>query len=332
MEQQINNNHELVVHDEWLNDEQEQRASSRKPFILANTEEVDIQDIRHKHIIPVYVKDNEPLLSHLDFIESTWEVANHIFGDGDVASPKIRVSHPIKGRVPEARNKPASELKEWEKTLYYERMMFIMEIPANYDEVDGTCLTLTVGGVKAYNLENLYNRVGSDQHFKVFIGFKVSVCTNLCVHTDGFIADLKVKDLRQLKDGIYELLTNYNAVTHLQALNRLTEYSLTEKEFAELVGRARMYRFLPLQMRTGITPLELGDQQLNTVVKDYYNDKSFCRNTDGSISLWRLFNLFTNANKSSYIDNFLDRNLNAFAFTDSLRLAIDSKQPNWFIA
>ncbi|WP_343671721.1 DUF3871 family protein [Chitinophaga sp.] len=35
-------------------------------------------------------------------------------------------------------------------------------------------------------------------------------------------------------------------------------------------------------------------------------DDSFCREVDGSINLWTLYNLFTGANKSSYIDTFLE--------------------------
>src|SRR5687768_2852858 len=101
-------------------------------FIQANTEEASLHDLKHKHIIPVYVKDNEPLIGHYDFIEATWEVASHVYGDGNVASPLVRVSHPIKGRVPEARNKPAAELMDHEKTLYYERMMFLLEVPCNF--------------------------------------------------------------------------------------------------------------------------------------------------------------------------------------------------------
>jgi hypothetical protein len=62
-----------------------------------------------------------------------------------------------------------------------------------------TQLSLTVGGVKAYNLENLNSTSGSDQHFKVFIGFQNKVCTNMCVSTDGYLGDLKIKNLKQLK-------------------------------------------------------------------------------------------------------------------------------------
>jgi hypothetical protein len=155
--------------------------STSKPFIEANTIEASLTEISNSHIIPVFHKDNEPVISHVDFIEVANQVVNEIFCKERILSPSIRLSHPIKGRVPEARNKPANDLKENEKTLYYERMAFVIEIPSIYDEIDGNALSLCVGGVKAYNLDNLYNKKGADEHFKIFIGFQNKVCTNLCV-------------------------------------------------------------------------------------------------------------------------------------------------------
>lgn len=44
------------------------------------------------------------------------------------------------------------------------------------------------------------------------------------------------------------------------------------------------------------------------MAKDYYEDPYFNRENDGSINLWKVYNLFTQTNKSSYIDTFLYRN------------------------
>src|SRR5215218_10281726 len=181
-----------------------------KPFIEANTIESTLDEIRTRHIIPTY-RDSEALISQGEFIEVAADVVHEVFKAERILMPNVRLSHPIKGRVPEARNKPAIELNEWEKTLYYERMAFIQEISSITDIIDGQQLSLTVGGVKAYNLDNLQNRKGADEHFKVFIGFKVSVCTNLCIWTDGFIGDLKVRNLSQLRAGILRLIQSFDA-------------------------------------------------------------------------------------------------------------------------
>ncbi len=54
--------------------------------------------------------------------------------------PEIRVSHIIKGRIPEAIHKPANQLLESDKTIYYERMMLCIEVPTIYETVEGNKL------------------------------------------------------------------------------------------------------------------------------------------------------------------------------------------------
>ncbi|MBV4357706.1 DUF3871 family protein [Pinibacter aurantiacus] len=326
MEQLFNHEELGIIEQPYLEVE-----STNKPFIQANTMESSLREIKRNHVIPVFIKDNEPVISHADFIESMMEVAASIYPAERLLEPSIRLSHPIKGRVPEAKFKQASELLEHEKTLYFERMAFVVEIPTIFDEIDGNQLSLTVGGVKSYSLDNLYNKKGADEHFKVFIGFQNKVCTNLCVWTDGFQSDLRVKSIGQLKACIRTLFDNYNASYHIHALRCLTNYSLTEHQFATLIGRSRMYNHLPNPIKNDITPLLLSDTQLNVVVKDYYNDNSFCKSLDGNINLWRLYNLFTGTNKSSYIDTFLDRSVNTFSFVEQLKTALDKKETNWFL-
>jgi hypothetical protein len=62
------------------------------------------------------------------------------------------------------------------------------------------------------------------------------------------------------------------------------------------------------------------NSHLSLVLDGYYKDKYFGRDKDGGINLWKLFNLFTGANKSSYIDKFLDRSINAESVIESMRL------------
>ncbi|WP_026461225.1 DUF3871 family protein [Adhaeribacter aquaticus] len=305
--------------------------SSSRAFIEANTTAMSFPEIRQEHIIPVFVKDNEPLISQSDFILATQEAVTDLFRGELILQPQIRVSHPIKGRVPDARNKPANQLEDWEKTIYYERMMFCIEIPTIMDDIDGNTLTLMVGGVKAYNQDNLYNKKGAMEHFKLFIGFKNLVCTNLCVRTDGLMTDLKVTDLNQLSTAIYRLLDGYDQHQHLRQMQQLTEHSITEQQFAHLLGRCRMYNYLPSEEKKHIPTLLYGDSQLNSVCQDYYKDVSFCRQEDGNINLWRLYNLFTGANKSTYIDQFLDRSVNALDFATQVQLALDGGKTSWFL-
>lgn len=306
-------------------------SKTLNPFIVANTISSSLRELKDKHLIPVFVKDNQPVISQADFIGLTTDIVHHLFPKENLSLPSIRVSHPIKGRIPEAKEKPAHLLLEEEKTIYYERMAFILEIPSICEDIGGNRLSLTVGGIKAYNLDNLYSRKGSEEHFKIFIGFQNRVCTNLCISTDGFKADLKARSINELTDEIYSLIENYNAKYHLDALKTLIDHSLTEHQFAQLIGKARMYQHLPPKFKKGLQELSFGDTQLGMVVKDYYNDEAFCRNDDGSINVWKLYNLFTGANKASYIDTFFDRGLNAYSFINSISTSIATKQNNWFL-
>ncbi len=151
------------------------------------------------------------------------------------------------------------------------------------------------------------------------------------VWTDGFMGDVKVKSIGQLRAMIITLLQSYNRQYHLYNLEQLTKYSITEHQFAQLVGRCRMYPHLPQEIRKDLQPLLFGDSQMSAVVKDFYRDESFCRDGNGNINLWRLYNLFTGANKSSYIDCFLDRNVSAFHFIEQIRFAIQNQEQNWYL-
>ncbi|SKB55997.1 protein of unknown function [Parapedobacter luteus] len=307
------------------------QPSTSKPFLEANTVAATLDEIRDKHLIPVFAKDNQPVISQSDFISLTSDVVQHFFQHETVLPPSIRISHPIKGRIPEAKDKPAHLLREEEKTIYYERMAFILEIPTISDTINGNPLSLTVGGIKAHNQDNLYARKGVEEHFKLFIGFQNRVCTNMCVWTDGTKETLRVRSIDELTEAIIDIISSYDAKRHLDRLSGFTEYSINEDQFAYLIGRARMYQHMPNQQKKNLPQLLFGDNQIGMVVKEYYNDSAFSREDDGSLNLWKLYNLFTGANKSSYIDGFLNRGLNAYGFVSGIREAMDSDGDNWFM-
>ena len=57
-----------------------QRAESSQPFIISNTLETTLDEMRNDHIIPVFTKDNETLISHVEFIEkfSNFQIESRI--------------------------------------------------------------------------------------------------------------------------------------------------------------------------------------------------------------------------------------------------------------
>src|SRR4051812_6238075 len=71
-------------------------VSTSKPFIEANTVEGSLDEISNSHIIPVFIKDNEPVISHVDFIESASQIVSDVYHGEHILKPNIRLSHPIK--------------------------------------------------------------------------------------------------------------------------------------------------------------------------------------------------------------------------------------------
>ena len=302
------------------------------PFIEANTVAVTLDDLR-SDFIPVFAKDNESTISHPEFIEAVHEAIYQIFPRESLSNVEYRVSHKICGRIPSAVSKPADMLEDWEKTQYFERMAFSIEIPSIHDTINGNELVLSIVGVRAYNHTNLYGRKGIET-FKLAIGFNNLVCTNLCISTKyGLSSEIQVFNLNELKLKSLELFQNYKAKEHLENMKLLPQKSLTESQFATFLGRTRLYQYLPKKQKKELPELLFGDSHLNMVAKDYYNDKRFSNCEEGYLNLWNLYNLFTNANRSSsYIDTFIDRGNNAADFIDGLSLALEGDNAyQWFL-
>jgi len=304
--------------------------SSDENFIQANTIPVNLSAIKEECIIPSFAKDNESTISHTEFIEAISETVSQVFRHETIYYPAIRVSHPISGRIPEAMGKPAKELQDFEKTLYYERLAFIIEVPSIFADIHGNTVSMTIGGVRAYNLENLYGRK-IEEKFKIFIGFQNKVCTNLCITTDGFKSELKVRTTAELMQRAFELFSAFRYEQKVSEFSALGNLFLTEHQFAQILGKMRLYQYLPLPEKKELEPVPLNDSQVAAIAKDYYCNQPFCRESNGDINLWKLYNLFTSANKSSYIDTFLDRGLGCLNFAQMLQNSLKSGCDNWFL-
>lgn len=305
----------------------------KSPFIEANTESVSLSHLKEKCVVPVWTKDNEITLSHQEFIETAISAIATIFPNEPIDTPEIRVSHQIKGRTPDALHIAAKDLQEYQRTSYFERMAFIVRIPGITETINGNKLALTIGGVRAINQENLYNKKTYEK-FKFFIGFQNMVCCNLCVSTDGYQNEIRAMSYLDLEDKMLQVIQAYNANEHLKTMNNLLDYSLSERDFAQIIGKSRLYNYLPKNEKSLIPELLLNDGHINTVAKDYYQDESFCRKPDGDISMWEFYNLLTGSNKTSYIDTFLERGANAFDFSKGISKALSDRDSaySWFLS
>ena len=310
--------------------EETTRVKKVNHFIEANTMEIDLQHLQSDCIVPVFSKDNELTISHNAFIETVWEAANTFFTGETIDKPDIRVSHIVKGRIPEAIHKPANQLLESDKTQYFERMMFCFEVPTIYETVEGNKLTLSIGGVRAYNQMNLYSKK-TVERFKVFVGFKNMVCCNLCVYTDGYLGNLEVSSTSDLFRSVLEMFNRYDPAKHIHLMQTLGNSYLTEHQFCQILGKMRLYQCLPQGYQKSVPRLLITDTQINSVAKAYIQDENF-GGFGGDLSMWRFYNLLTGANKSSYIDSFLDRSLNATEVAQGINMALHGDERySWFI-
>lgn len=322
----------IVVENEMNRGMDKTPKLEQKPFIEANTKETSLKSLSNDCIIPVFAKDNERTIAHQEFIEIAQECAGDIFKSEQIGSPEIRVSHQVKGRTSNAMHKSAKDLLEHEKTKYYERMAFVIRIPSITADINENTLSLMIGGVRSYNQENLYSK-RTYEKFKFFVGFQNMVCCNMCISSDGFVSELRVGSYDELRSKIMEVIENYHAESHLKAMKELTNYSLTEHQFAQLIGKSKLYNYLPKDQKRVLPRLDFADRQINMIAKDYYGDKHFCGSENGEINLWNVYNLFTSATKTSYIDSFLDRNANAFQFSVGLANAINGDSDyHWFLS
>lgn len=299
-------------------------------FIEANTLEVDLNHLANDCITPVFAKDNELTINHAQFIETIQEAVQDFFKNETVDSADVRVSHIIKGRTPDALHKKANELLETDKTIYYERCAFSIDVPTIYQDVNGNRLNLSIVGVRAYNQMNLYSKKVPEL-FRLAIGFKNQVCCNMCIFSDGYKDDLRVSSTTDLYRAALELFNNYNIAKQIHLMQQLGNTSMTEHQFCQILGKMRLYQCLPTGVQKHLPRMLLTDTQINSVAKAYINDSNFGGNS-GELNMWNFYNLLTGANKSSYIDSFLDRSLNASEIAMGINAALHGDETyKWFI-
>ena len=111
----------------------------------------------------------------------------------------------------------------------------------------------------------------------------------------------------------------------------MQDYAINQEQFAHLIGKMKLYNQLDKPQKQGLFDLQTTDSQINTIIKNYIEDKNFCADSDGCINLWNLYNLFTESSKSNYIDNFLSRNCNTYEFIDHIGTSLKNHEENYFL-
>ena len=312
--------------------EDEDWGDEHPNFIESNTQAITLEELTNKNIIPTFC-DNTLTISHQNFIGSVVEVAKKVFGELTV--PELRVSHPIIGRVPSAQHKKASELRDDEKTTFYQRMAFCAHVKNLTRTINGETVHLCIGGVRAYNEDKLYNRQ-SAMKFKIFAGWKIRVCSNLCLTCDGNSGTIECLTEADIMQKSFELFNGFNPHKEdtLRLLENLSSTTISEEQFCQIIGRMRLYQFLPLAEQKQLPSLTIGDQAVNAMVKNYISNPNFGKKEGEDFTAWNLMQLANEAVKQSYIDKWLDRNQNCTDFAIGIQKALngeDTEGYSWFL-
>ena len=316
-----------------IDDRPGNKPAEHPNFIESNTAAISLEELATKSIVPTF-SDNTLTIAHQNFIACVAKAAFEVFGD--ITPIECRVSHPIIGRVPTALHKKASELTEEEKTIFYQRMAFVSHVQGLTREISGQSIHLAIGGVRAYNEDKLYSRK-SPEKFKVFVGWQVRVCSNLCLTCDGYSGTVECMTEADLYQKAYQLFTQFKPQQedNLRLLEKLTTTRFSEEVFCKIIGRLRLYQALPTNELKALPEVILGDQAVNAAVRGYVANPNFGRNPgEDGISCWSLAQILTEAVKSSYIDRWLERNQNAVDFAIGIQDALNGNTESpyrWFL-
>ena len=301
-------------------------------FLEANTEAITIEELATKCVVPTWA-NMESTIAHQDFINCVHEAAKDFYFGEQISTPDVRVSHIVRSRVPSAAGKKASELLECEKTQFYQRLAFAFTIPTIWETVRGEKLELCVGGVRNYSDLNLYRASKGLEKFSVFVGWRVVICSNQVLTGEGVKFNMEVSNINELYRNVLELLHSFNPAKDIHLLHALSETYLTETQFAQVVGRMRMFQALPSAQQKRMPQLLITDSQINNVCRDFYRSEHFGMK-DNAISLFDFHNLLTESNKSSYVDTYLHRAVNATEVSvglNNVMQGIDNKYA-WFLS
>ena len=299
-------------------------------FLEANTNAITLEELAEQCVVPTWA-NQELTISHQDFISTVRDAACNVFAGETINTPDIRVSHIVRGRIPSALGKRSSELLESEKTQFYQRLAFAFTIPSLHECIDGQRLELCIGGVRNYSDLNLYRANRGMEKFTIFIGWRVNVCSNQVLTGDGVRLAIEVMSLHDLYRAVVDLFDSFNFEKDIQLLQTLTQTRLTETQFAQIVGRMRLYQALPSYQQRRVPKLLITDSQINNVCRDYYSNPNFGAK-DSTISMFDFHNLLTEANKSSYIDSYVQRGINATDVTVGICKALQGdSEYSWFL-
>ena len=180
------------------------------------------------------------------------------------------------------------------------------------------------------------NYMANPHHFRLLIGFRVRLCSNLMLTTDGVSDNLLCMTEADVFQKAAELFSGFNSKKEqtLYELASLNGTRFSQEQFCKILGRLRLYQALPLTQQKALPQILLGDSVVNAATKQYISNPNFgMGDGDGSISCWQLMNLLNEAVKNSYSDLWIERNANCTTFATGIANALNGNDDSysWFL-
>ena len=307
----------------------EEAPTKRSPFITANSEELT-KEILKRDIVPVFSRSDDTAISSIQFIEACEAAMRDFYIGETVDSAMIRGSHIIRGKKMEYINVPKNQLTEAMTTHYYERVIFAIEVPTIYEDVNNNRLVLSLVGFKNYGLDNFRGNRNC-QHFTVAVSLKNTVCENGCIFSEN-IKPILATSPAEIYQAVMELLSDYDLQRQTESLKTLSNAWMSREQFIYLLGAMRYYSYLNIAQQRNIPQILITESQWNNVARQFIYDPNFKGNKDG-IDMWRFYNLITGSNKNVYLHTYLERAANASDIAVGLSKALTG-QPSaysWFL-
>ena len=96
---------------------------------------------------------------------------------------------------------------------------------------------------------------------------------------------MEVSNIGELYRNVLDLFNNFNPAKEIHLMQTLSNTSLSESQFAQIIGRCRCYQALPIGYQKSIPKLLITDSQINSVCRDFYHNEAFGMK-DNAISLF----------------------------------------------
>ncbi len=301
------------------------RPARPRTYFRSGTREVTPVEL-FENDLPSDPKKAERLgLSHGKIVDCVLQTAKEAYEDPDCRVKSIR------GRM---YTEVPPDRPDSVRDSYFDTIAFLIEIPSVIQQIGDHQVTLSLGGLRAYpGLHQPLQFVRRDGLFQLLIGYNVYVCTNLCYHTEGVQLEVHANTEEELRMEVRKLIQSFNIQKPLAEYRNWQQSRLSSSGIDELFRNLRNrasqeprkkkstrgqdgVRIDALNARRLGLPFDLN--QVARARHGLRKDPHFRRDTDGSITLWNLYNLFTESLKDAQPDRFLRDHEQVYRFMQGL--------------